>query len=303
MTASVRGIKAEGREGSRSLEAREYNVIYLVTTDDRLDGPNIIMSAFGIPSIGDIYVAGNDSDSAAVVVNKTCSPVSPWEYEVPVTYSTEVGDEDLQNLTQQIDNPLLAPAEVTYGFQERRILVPGRYNDPIGPPGDKAWQQGIFAPNGELFEPQPEMDISEPVLTVKRNVQTISGEALMGLANCVNSDTWQNAEPRQLRLKAPQANRHFNKNIGFYWEVSYSIAFRWETWDVQVLNQGHFYWTGGKPTSVWSTTTLPKVKKLLSGEPRLVNLTTNGDINTTSTPTFTRLRVYRETPFSSLGIL
>lgn len=303
MTASVRGIKADGREGSRSLESREYSIVYLVTTDDRLDGPEKIMTAFGIPAIGDLYISGNDADASAVVIGKSCSPTSPWEYEVTVTYSTDVGDVDLQNLTQQIDNPLLEPPEVTYGFEERKILIPGRYNDPLGPPGDKAWQQGIFAPNGELFDPQPEGDLSEPVLTVKRNVQTIIPQDLMSLANAVNSDYWNGAEPRQLRMRAPQASRKFNKNIGFYWELSYAIAFRWQTWDVQILNQGSYYFTGGKPTSVWSTTQLRKTKKDENGNPLIVNLSTNGDINTTATPTFTRIRFYREIPFASLGIL
>lgn len=303
MTATVRGISAEGRQGAISLDAKEYTVVYKVTSDDRNDGPSVIRTAFGVPTIGDIYVAGNDVDAAAVVVGKTVTQVSPWEWEVNVTYSTDVGDEDLQSLVQQIDNPLLEPPEITYGFEERRILVPGRYNDPIGPPGDKAWEQGIFAPNGELFEPQPEADYADPVIHVRRNLQTIDPQAIRSLANCVNNDSFDGAEPRQLRLKPITASRKFNKNIGFYWEVHYSIVFRFETWDIQLLNQGHYSWpTPGKPTSVWSTTIKPITYKTVSGEPRLVNLSTNGMINTTSTPTYTRIRFYREVSFGSLNL-
>jgi hypothetical protein len=303
MTATVRGIKAEGREGSRNVDGNEYQVTYIVQVDERADGPRNAMLAFGIPDIGQFYASGNDIETGAIVTGKTCTQVSPWVYEVTVTYSTDIGDVDVSQIKQSIDNPLLEPPEVTYGFQERRILIPGRYNDPLGPPSDKAWQAGIYAPNGELFDTQPEVDISEPVLTVKRNVKTISGPDLMGLANCVNSDYWQNAEPRQLKLRAPQASRKFHNVVGFYWEVSYAIAFRWETWDVQTLNQGRYYFAGGKPTSVWSTTSRRLVKTDDVGNPIVVNLTTNGDINTTATPTFTRLRVFRELPFSSLGLI
>lgn len=306
MTATVRGISPTGRTGSHTADAREYTIVYKVMTDDRNDGPSVVMNAFGIPSIGDLYSPGNDFDNSAVVIGKTPSQgESPWEWEVEVRYSTDIGDTDLSNITSEIENPLSEPPEVVYSFQPRTILVPGQFNDPIGPPSDHGWEAGIFAPNGELFEPQPEVEIDEPVMQVTRNVALgdFVPQDIRSLANCVNSDFIDGAEPRQLKLKAPQAQRKFNKNIGFYWVVSYQIVFRWETWDIQVLNQGHYYWSSGKPTSVWSTTTLPKVKKFLSGEVRLVNLTTNGDINTTATPTFTRIRFFREINFGALGIL
>lgn len=300
MTATVRGISLAGRDGSEDLEGvREYSVVYKVTSDDKRDGPKQILSAFGVPNVGDIYVSGNDTDVAAVVINKTANPVEAFEWEVEVTYTNDLTDAPVGFK----DNPFSQPAEISYGFQNRRILIPGRYNDPLGPPGDQAWQQGIFAPNGELFDPQPEVEISEPVLTIKKNVQSIDGAALMALANCVNSDYFQNAQPRQLKLNAPQATRKWHKQYGFYWEVSYGMAYRWETWDIQLLNQGTYYFAGGKPTSVWSTTVNKLVKGDASGNPIVVNLTTNGDINTTATPTFTRLRVLREIPFSGLNLL
>lgn len=304
MTASVRGISAAGREGSRTLELREYTVVYKVNTDDKADGASIVMDAPFVPQIGDLYAPGNDTDNAAVVVAKNARQLeTPFEWEIDVTYSTDVGDVDLQNLQQNIDNPLNEPPVIKLGFQPRTILVPGQYNDPLGPPGDKGWEHGIFAPNGELFEPQPEVEIEEPVMHITRNVASIDRQALRVLANSVNADYFDDAEPRQLRLKSPEAERKFHNTIGYYWVVNYSLVFRFETWDIQILNQGHFYWPNGKPTSVWSTTTLPSVKRLLSGEPRLVNLTTDGNINTTATPTYTRIRFFREVQFSALGLL
>src|SRR6185503_3513482 len=142
-----------------------------------------------------------------------------------------------------------------YSFQQRRILVPGRFNDPAAPPYGGDWQAGIYAPNGELFNPQPEVEINEPVLRIKRNVDSINPQSFLTLANAVNADPFQGAEPRQLKLSAPEAVRKFNKQIGFYWEVSYGIVFRWETWDIQVLNQGTFYWESGTPAdAIWSST-------------------------------------------------
>lgn len=307
MTVTVRGIKKGGGvEGSQSIEQDEYTVIYYVVTDERRDGPRTIMTAFGIPNIGDTYVAGHDFDNAAVVIDKSARQRDdcPFEWDVTVTYST-APESDPSAFAQ--DNPLLQPAEISYGFQARRVLIPGSYNDPLGPPNDNAWQQGIFAPNGELFDPQPEWELYEPVLTIKRNLASISGAAFMSLANCVNSDVYQNAQPRQLRMLAPTAVRKWHRNVppmgGFYWEATFAMAFRWETWDIQVLNQGTYYFTGGKPASVWSTTVARKTKTDDHGNPLIVNLSTNGDINTTTTPTFFRRRVAREISFSNLDLL
>ena len=301
MTATVIGISVDGRQGRVSNDAtREYTVIYKVRTDDRADGPVTVTNAFGIPNIGDIFQPGNDLDAAAVVTNKTSSQGdSPYFWLVEVTYSTAIADPTV------FTNPLDAPAEISYGFQQRQILVPGYFNDPTAPPTNQAWEQGVFAPNGELFDPQPEAPLDEPVLTIKKNMAADdwNSAAQMALANCVNLTPWQNADARQLKLSAPQAERRYHNNVGYYWEVSRSIAFRWETWDIQLLNQGTFYWSSGKPTNPWSTTTTRLTKKDENGNVLMVNLTTNGAINTTSTPTFTRIRFFREVEFATLGLL
>lgn len=304
MTATVRGVSIESREGTIDVNGvKTYTVIFKVQTNDKRDGAAIVRVAPGIPSIGDTYSIGNDTDPTAVVIDKQVNQVQgcPFEWEVTVICSNDM-EVDPAGFVYQ-DNPLAKPPDISYGIQTRRILVPGRFNNPIGPPADKGWQAGIYAPNGDLFEPQPETEIDEPIWTFKRNVATVSGPVMMALNNCVNADPFQGAEPRQLRLKIPTAVRQWHKSIGYYWEVTYTLIYRWETWDIQILNQGYYYWSGGKPTNVWSTTTLASVKRIANGELRLLNLTTNGDLNTGSTPTFTRIRFFREVNFGSLGIV
>lgn len=304
MTATVRGISIDDASGSINKDGeREYRIVYKVQVDDKRDGAAAVRTAFGIPNLGDAYNPGNDSDFEAVVISKEPRrvPDCPFEWEVEVVYSTNTG----QREPKQYANPLAEPPEITFGFEERRIIIPGRYNDPLGPPSGKEWQQGIFAPNGELFDPQPEATYADPVWNIKRNVAfgSVTYGGLMALANAVNSDYFNGAESRQLKMKPAQASIRWHKAIGDYWEVSYALIYRWETWDIQVLNQGTYYFSGGKPTSVWGTTVNRLVKRDASGCPLVVNLTTNGDINNSATPTFTRIRFYREIPFSSLGIL
>lgn len=302
MTATVRGISVDERGGSINKDGhREYRITYKVQTDSKSDGAAAVRTAFGIPNLGDAYNPGNDSDSQAVVISKEPNqvPGCPFEWEVEVVYSTDVGEKE----PKQYSTPLDEPPDISFGFQERRILIPGRFNDPGVPDPNGNWQNGMFAPNGELFDPQPEANYADPVWTIKRNVQNISYPTFMALANCVNSDIFQGVNARQLQLKPPTAVRKWHKAIDHYWEVSYQLVFRWETWDIQVLNQGTYYWASGVPAAWWGSTGLRSVKKDASGCPLVINLTTAGNINNTQTPTFTRIRYYREIIFSNLNLL
>lgn len=305
MTTTIRGISVEGRDGSINIDGiRECTVIYKVESNDKRDGQIAVLNTAGIPNIGDPYQAGNETDVSLVVVNKQAAQVDgcPFEWTVTVTCSNDV-EEDPVGFVYQ-DNPLAKPAEISYGFQTRRIKIPGRFNNPIGPPSDHAWEQGIFAPNGELFDPPPEAEIDEPIINIKKNVPAsmVNGSVFLTLNNCVNADPFQNAEVRQLRMKIPQANRQWHKSIGYYWEVTFSMAYRWETWDIQIANEGTYYFNGGLPANVWSSTTNRQYKHV-GGNPIVVGLSTNGDINTTATTTFTRIRYFREINFGSLGII
>lgn len=236
----------------------------------------------------------------AVCVNKRAiTTESPFEWLVECEFTTDPGAYE----PQQYDNPLLVPPELTFGFQERRILIPGRFNNPISANSSQDWEAGIYAPNGELFDPQPEVDIADPVWNIKKNVASISYQTFMALANCVNADNWQGVSPRQLRFKPPNAVRRWHKSINFYWEVSYSLVYRWETWDIQKLNQGTYYFPSGTPTNWWGTTENRHIKTDTHGNRLVINLTTDGDINDTATPTFTRIRFFREIMFGSLNIL
>lgn len=302
MTATVRGIAADGRAGSIDVDfKREYTVKYLVRTDDRKDGPSVVRTAFGIPNVGDIYTPGNDFDPQAIVTNKRVSQAgSPWEWEVDVTYSTDVKEEP-----EQPESPLDEPPRISWGFQDRRILVPGYYSEAQAPDLTQNYQLGVTNSAGELFDPQPEMDISEPVLTISKNVATIDQAQFFSLANCVNSDNFYGAEPRQLRLKPPSAESAYDKTIGVYWQVTYGFVFKWDTWDIQVLNQGTYYVNGGWKYDFKTRTGAGFVGLLTS---------TGGALNHNDdewegayhaggdNPSFSRLRVYREVNFSSLGI-
>ena len=308
MTASVRGIAPEGRDGTVDRDNhRTYTVVYYVTTTDKNDGPAQARNAFGIPAMGSVYVSGNDFDNAAAVVDiQATQRDSPTEWEVEVTYDTQVDEEPKNEGT----NPLNEPPDITWGAQSRRVIVPGKYNDPGVPNADGEFELGIMAPNGILFEPGPEMDLSDPVLTVTRNIATFDVAEVLSWANTVNQNIFLGAPRRTLKMTAPQVSSRWNKEIGDYWSMSVSMTYRFEKWDFQILNVSGQYLTA-------SSTKLEGFKDS-EGHARTGLLTETGQaLNSSGTeaskwgvfdsslaePTYTRLRVYREIDFAALGLL
>lgn len=304
MTCTVRGISVDGRRGTLDKRGhREYTVVYKVVSDDRRDGPVQAGNAPGVPQIGDLYAPGNDVDNAAITIAVEVNQGdSPYEWLIDVTYSTDLGSYE----PHKFENPLDEPPELSFGFQERRTICTGRWTDPTSPDPNGALQQGFAASNLEPFDPQPEVPVCDPVWTIKKNIQDISYLAFMSLANCVNSDIFQGCSPRTLQLKPPTATRKWHKNVQFYWDVSYQIIFRWETWDLQLLNQGTYYWVNGVPTSNPLSSSNQNNRRPATdsfGNPIVVNLTSSGALNNTSIPTFQRIRYFREINFSALNLL
>jgi len=305
MSATVRGIAVGNREGSATLDAEhEYSVVYYVTTDDIDDGPDTVRTAFGIPDLGAPYTLGNDFNPRAVVTDKRARErESPFEWEVEVSYSTREKKEK-----EEFENPLLQPAEISFGFQNRNKVLTGYYNDPENPNALKNLELGIVSSNGELFDPQPEIEIADPILTIKKNLPYISAAWLMEIANTVNQTEFYGAEARQLRLMPPQTDRAYDKVIGFYWPTTFQFCYRYDTWDMQLLNVGTYYMANGFSYPF----------KDSEGN-RFVGLLrdTGAPLNFSSTDkytwgrvteggeavTYTRLRVYREIDFNSLGII
>ena len=194
-----------------------------------------------MPQIGDTYSPGNEFDAAAIVTDKRISQTAaPTEWEVDITYTSapllELTGVDPADVPE---NPLLAPVEQSLSFVNRRVLVPGRYANPEAAPEDGVYDRDVLAPNGEKFNPQPEMELSEPVVSIKKNFQVVSFAFLSSLANIVNADHFLGAKPRQWRMQAPQASSKWHKLIGTYWTVIFAMQYREDTWGHEDPESGH----------------------------------------------------------------
>lgn len=315
MTATIRGISVDGRDGSADVESGvRYRVVYYVSTDDVNDGPQVVRAVSGIPSLGDVYSVGNDHDPQAIAIQKNESQRDdPREWEVEVVYGTATID--LTGVNR--DDPFAEPPQLSLGAQSRQLVIPGFFNDPEHPDAQRNKEIGLVNSAGEKFDPAAEMEISDPVFTVTKNMQSASIVWLADLANAVNGTEFYGAEPRTFRISAPQATRVYHAAVGYYWSVTFELIYRWDTWDLQLLNEGSFYLdANNKPVNFQGEKGHSRTGLLRDdGKPlhwgqaeqyygRYMSIS---ECQTAAipydAPTFKRYRIYRELDFNLLGII
>lgn len=315
MTALVRGVSTQGRDGRVGSDfKREYVVTYFVVTDDPDDGPQQIIDADGVPNFGDRYTLGNDNDMFALANEISVTQrESPEEWEVQVVYKTIsfAGGTPGSGASPTDMSPRISASTRT-----RSVVIPGRYQDPRNSSPDTGFDLGVHNSAGQHFDPPPEIEIDEPVLVIRRNVRTVDWPFIMSITNAVNEFPFFGCPARTLKFSTPSIESAVDSVTGEYWILNYSLVYKYDTWDVQILNRGTYYLTTVVSPSDFQTPEEFEDAKRGDGYYGLLKidgtaLNTDDDDwrgkykpdGTGDKPTFQRFRVYREVNFATLGII
>jgi hypothetical protein len=89
-----------------------------------------------------------------------------------------------------------------------------------------------------FFDPAPEKELSIPRVSIVSFSRTFSISEWWPVANCINSDGFLGAQPKQLKLDFPRSTRVVDKKWGIYWRIGVSIAFNPDGWQEELLSQG-----------------------------------------------------------------
>jgi hypothetical protein len=216
------GTFASQRKGSVfEMTNRRYRKIFLVLTNDPLDGPATIYGGPGIPVIGEAYAVGNDLDLLSTCVSVDCQPT---EWPLVWTVTSEYDSDRIVDAT--LSNPLNLPAELTWSFAKyERVFV----RDLLGTP--------CVNSSNQPFDPPPVVDDSRPVLTITRNEASFNSANAILYQDAVNTDNFGPAIPKQAKLTNIIGNKQ--QDIGVvYYKVTYEIEFRREGYDLFILDKG-----------------------------------------------------------------
>lgn len=268
---------------------------YVVVCNDFADGPAAAETATGIPVYGDTY-------GGLELLSKKADPIDddPLIFNVKCSYGT------ISDSSDTSESPLLAPAIQTYGFSVSSEPV---YKDANGNP--------ITNSAGERYDPTVQIDVYDPIITHTQNLATFDGGLASYLVGGVNLDAWYGNAPRTLRINNISATQEVWNGVSpalKYWKVTLEVQIRFDTWDVNILDQGYtervrrgssgdYYFKlildkDGKPKN--SPTLLDGSGREL--RPTVYDNETGIKIINGSDPVFRKTRIHREVAFSLLGI-
>lgn len=100
--------------GRTNTVQREYTVTWRCKVDDLFDNQVTVLASPLIPGDNVPFLGTNGSDIGARVTKRDArqSEISPYVWEVEITYSTQQADE-----TQFLENPLIRPPKETYSTE------------------------------------------------------------------------------------------------------------------------------------------------------------------------------------------
>lgn len=235
-------------EASISMGKRSYTRRFRVITNDRNDGPLIVLSAAGIPPLYTQYATPNESDPIALVRSYDPQRIGPAQlvWTVAVKYETpelKGGDKSgsgtdtpgEQN-NPQLELPTVKTSESEYEELVTQVYDPTTNN--AAPPASSA---------GEVFDPPSKRQNFYESLEISRNEDLSAPHPALGnlYRNSVNSDTFWGLAPGTWRCVQISAERQVrqlqNGTFVAFLKVTYKFTARPNGWDDQLLDYGNYY--------------------------------------------------------------
>jgi hypothetical protein len=280
------GRKATLKEGVE----REYTRVWRAITDTFTDLPFDVAAAVGVTAY-DAY----PTDSEAFVKSiEAANTEEPTVWLVTVQYSSKTGSNDNQKDKDQPDqknqDPLARPAIIEWGSEMMMKAIQDEF------PHGSAFSKRIKNSAGDLFDPPIEIEDARVTVKITKNLPAFD-TAYLSMVNHTNSGPWMGGDTHTWKLQSVSSRKEYD-NGTFFWPTTWTAAYREETWQLKVLDQGYREIIGTAPNQkaqvIWDTVndTPNPYPVLLDGNGK--RLRVNG------TPVFLPFDVYGEADFGSI---
>jgi hypothetical protein len=234
--------------GGEQLDGPEYEIKYLIETDDPNDGPGIVRDYAGW-SYGQVYTYGNETDTRARVssVSERQVGTSRLHWEVAVKFKDLTEDDE-----KDPENPLNDALDISWEVEERQELAT---RDGSGDP--------ILTSSFEQFEDPLYRDDFRRKLVVVRNEAVFNKTVADVLSNGVNNATWNGYAAKSVKLDPIVGKAMYHTLIGQYWQVTYRFSFAQVAgeWKQYRLQEGFF--------ELYDISTTPKRRRIKVREPKV----------------------------------
>jgi hypothetical protein len=212
---------------------KEYTVTYKILTTSFDDGPQTVINAPGLPTIGSTWTFGNDIDdwvwcSAATRIaphthHADDGPVATWTLEQTFTNRPRWRCQD-----NNIENPLLEPPRISGSFvkyvEEKQKGRDGEY---------------FKSSSHELYTgPDVEFDSNRPTISIEITRSTLPLGTISSMVDTVNDANLWGLSPRKIKLSNMSFRRMLYGICTYYYIISYEFDINFKTFDRIVPDVG-----------------------------------------------------------------
>jgi len=226
---------------------------WVVVSDSELDGPMYVYINAAFPKRGNLYDFGNDGAGYARVrdVDIQCiggqgvegspghEPLYAWE--ITCSLDSEMKEEEGE------DNPLDRPTEIAW----RQAIKEAVFEK------DAVTSKPVRNSAGQRFDPPPMKEEADWSMVATRNEVSFDAGYAASYSNRVNSDTFYGGTAGQWKIQGITADPQWDETIGQYYRISYTFAFREDTWSPDILDQGRYEWYDVTWTNIGDPVLLP----------------------------------------------
>jgi len=219
MTTTLKDELPSGRTARNSKGARTYTRKFLVTSNDKTDGPFEVGSTSGLPLIGSVHPEDANAFCVELTVENT-EPYAGW------TVTANYSDERVID-----DNPTDDAAEINWGSEQfQKVAVVDRDGNLI------------VNSAGDLFDPPAMIDDSRRVVTVSKNLATVPSW-ILDYQDAINSDTFTidgiSIGVGKAKMQAVTVGPKQRRNATVFRTVNFTIHLQRDGWALDILDAGY----------------------------------------------------------------
>jgi hypothetical protein len=233
---------------------KEYWRTFYVRCTTPTDGANDVLLWSGLPRMFDEYRLPNGEYNIAVwVTGREPQQIGPQDWEVEIHYSRPNKDKENkdENEKDNSTNPEDWTPKISVSWEQFQVVCTGAFVNPDAA-GNAAFIQfdkGVLNSAGEAFDPPVMKDKCRPIVTIEDTVKQFDLTQAKKFGDAVNIQPFWGGAAKQWKcagISTPGlASRVIQEvRIPYYPRVT-ELHFNAETWDLQVLDIGTFYWSGG----------------------------------------------------------
>lgn len=294
MSATVLGVGPINKAGSGTDEGhREYLYTYRIKTTSVYDGPQVVLNATGLPSIGTYLNIGNDVDAWAFrtpyfAIRALTPGEGGYYWEVDHKYSTYPNN---RCNSASFEDPMDEPDRVSGSFVNDRKEA---WFDKDGRALLNSAKQVI---RGDVVE----RDFHKATVKIEKNILSLPLSDYTELMNKVNDSTMWGLPPRCIKLSGVSFDKRYYGTCNSYYVVSYDFSIDFNTFDRTALDFGTTARVpGGDPGNPQHSA---QVKDLTDSHPGGVILKSDGTMwDGTGSVSVINIALYEEADLFVLGL-